>query len=68
MCYVFLNYHFGTDLKFFKSLYLRFYVLNMVGRAEWTQALEPQKSPNARGPKAQGHWVTSEVPHLAFRD
>ena len=23
------------------------------------QAQEPQKSPNARGPKAEGHWVTS---------
>ncbi len=25
------------------------------------QAQEPQTSPNARGPKAQGHWVTSEA-------
>ncbi len=33
----------------------------MVGRAELAEAQEPQKSPNARGPKAQGHWVTSEA-------
>ncbi len=28
------------------------YELNMVCRDEWTQALEPQKSPNALGPSA----------------
>ena len=33
----------------------------MVGRAELTQAQEPQKPPNARGPKGQGHWVASEA-------
>ncbi len=38
-----------------KTAKLWFLVLNMVGRAEWTQAQECQKSPNA-----QGHWVTSD--------
>ncbi len=33
----------------------------MVGRAEWTQALEHQKSPNALGPSALRHWVTSDA-------
>ncbi len=32
----------------------------MVGRAKLTHAQEPQKSPNARGPKAKGLWVTSQ--------
>ncbi len=33
----------------------------MVCRAELAQALEPQKPPNALGPSALGHWVTSEA-------
>ncbi len=33
----------------------------MVGRAELNAAQEPQKPPNAQGPKARGHWVASEA-------
>ena len=49
------------DYKFGEGWIMLEQEQNMVCQAEWTQALEHQKSPNALGPSALGHWVTSDA-------